>query len=264
MFSRAGILLAVNCLILPIQAFASDDAGEKRLWFLASRLEAPVVEIDKGDVALLFLLDSVSASASSSGFENDPSRKVGIVIDIDAAKRGMKEFDPAVMQIRFQQKLVGTSLAAVLKMICEQTDSGFVVRKDFIEILPVEALRKELKYPQGTVHDFCSLVIYKCEKTPVEKALNDIARRHDRTVVLSPLAEKALSQPISARLINVPFDVAVETLADMADLKLVRKSNVLLVTTKEQATALNSEKREAEKNKPKMEKLETPPKEKKN
>jgi hypothetical protein len=42
-------------------------------------------------------------------------------------------------------------------------------------------------------------------------------------------------------LINVPSETAVQTLADMADLKLVRRPNVLFVTTKEQAAALNSE-----------------------
>ena len=62
-----------------------------------------------------------------------------------------------------------------------------------------------------------------------------------RTVLRSPSAEKELEKVVTARLLNVPFEIAVETLADLADLKAVRKANVLLVTTKKQATALNAE-----------------------
>jgi hypothetical protein len=262
------ICVASACYLLLLvqtpEALPGPAKAKDRTEYLAGCLDNPVAEIDKGEVALPFLLDTVSSLASPPGFDKNPSLKATILIDVEFFKREKGDFDPERVQIKFQNKLVGVSLRTVLQLICEQNDAGFVVRKDFIEILPAETLRKELNYPQGTVRDFCSLVVCNCEKIPLEKALNDLAKLHNRTVVLSPQAEKELSQPISARLINVPFDVAVESLADMAGLKLVRKSNVLLVTTKKQAAELKAAQDQGPKakkpnRKPANEKVETPP-----
>jgi tetratricopeptide (TPR) repeat protein len=115
----------------------------KRMEFLKSALENPISEIDKGDVALPFLLDTVSALASPPGFDKDPSRKVTILIDVDAFKRERMDFDPERVQIKFQSKLVGVSLQTVLRLICEQIDGTYWVRRDYIEIVPSDMAIRE-------------------------------------------------------------------------------------------------------------------------
>ena len=109
----------------------------KRMEFLKSALESPIAEIDKGDVALPFLLDTVAALASPVGADKDPSRKVTIILAVDAFSRengGM--FDAERKQIKFNTKLVGVSLATVLRIICDQLDGTYWVRRDYIEIVP--------------------------------------------------------------------------------------------------------------------------------
>jgi hypothetical protein len=53
--------------------------------------------------------------------------------------------------------------------------------------------------------------------------------------------------------VNIPVDAAVEVLADMAGLKVVRRANAYLVTTKEQAAEIEAEQKKAtNEKKPKM------------
>jgi tetratricopeptide (TPR) repeat protein len=116
----------------------------RRMEFLRSALENPISEIDKGDVALPFLLDTVSALASPPGFDKDPSRRVTILVDVDAFRREtMGMFDPERVQIKFPSKLVGVSLATVLRLICEQIDGTYWVRRDYIEIVPADMAIRE-------------------------------------------------------------------------------------------------------------------------
>jgi tetratricopeptide (TPR) repeat protein len=128
---------------------ASDFEGDlparvrKRMDFLKSALDNPITEIDKGEVALPFLLDTVAALASPPGFDKDPSRKVTILIDVDAFRRERMDFDPERVQIKFQNKLVGVSLATVLRLICEQIDGTYWVRRDYIEIVPADMAIRE-------------------------------------------------------------------------------------------------------------------------
>jgi hypothetical protein len=117
----------------------------RRMEFLKSALENPITEIDKGDLPLPFLLETVSALASPAGADKDPSRKVTILIDVDAFNReamGMG-FDPEKKSIKFQSKLVGVSASTVLRLICEQLDATYWVRRDYIEIVPASMAIRE-------------------------------------------------------------------------------------------------------------------------
>ena len=55
------------------------------------------------------------------------------------------------------------------------------------------------------------------------------------------VVEKAGKTPVTATLNNIPLDTAVRLLADMADLKAVAIDNVLYVTAKANAEALQAE-----------------------
>lgn len=111
--------------------------SRKRMEFLKSALENPIADVAKGEVALPFLLELLSDLASPQGADKDPSRKVTILLDVDAFRREtMGMFDPERVQIKFPTKLVGVSLATVLRVICEQLDGTYWVRRDYIEIVP--------------------------------------------------------------------------------------------------------------------------------
>jgi tetratricopeptide (TPR) repeat protein len=108
----------------------------KRMEFLKSALDNPIAEIEKGEVSLSILLELLQDFASPVGAARDPSRKVNIILNADAFTRetGM-QFD-ADRRIKISTKLVGVSLSTVLRIICDQIDGTYWVRRDYIEIVP--------------------------------------------------------------------------------------------------------------------------------
>ena len=117
---------------------------QRRIDFLKGALESPISEIDKGDSNLPLLLEAVSAMASPPGADKDPSRRVTIMIDEDAFKReSMGMFDSEKVSIKIRNKLVGVSLSTVLRLICEQIDGTYWVRRDYIEIVPADMAIRE-------------------------------------------------------------------------------------------------------------------------
>jgi hypothetical protein len=242
MFKVLAILAFVGAISTTARA---DDSSEQRLRFVASRLDVKL-ELEKGDSQLPLLLETIAAIASSTQDDKkqDAKKQLKILINDDQfSKLGPSKdaFDSEKTSIKFRDKVERFPLSTVLDAICAQIDAGYIVRSEFIEIVPMWILRKELNHPHGPDSDLRNLVIRFYDNVPLQTAFNDLAEKYNRNVILSPLAQKEMEQKVTARLINVPFDAAVETLADMADLKLVRKSNVTLVTTKEQATVLNAE-----------------------
>jgi hypothetical protein len=82
------------------------------------------------------------------------------------------------------------------------------------------------------------LVRVTLKDVPLGTALADLGGNHEKTIIVAPQVGDKADMPVSIRLVNVPLDTAVELLADMAELKLVRKANVLYVTTPERAEPL--------------------------
>jgi len=113
--------------------------ARRRMDFLKSALDNPIAEIDKGELPLPLLLETLAALASPPGADRDPSRRVTILVDaagIAADAGGM--FDIERTQIKFVSKLSGVALSTVLRLICEQLPGQctYIVRRDFIEIVP--------------------------------------------------------------------------------------------------------------------------------
>ena len=69
-----------------------------------------------------------------------------------------------------------------------------------------------------------------------------LADRYDLTAIVSPQAGDARRAGfITARLLNVPADRALELVALQADLRVVRKGAAFLITSREHADALFQE-----------------------
>jgi hypothetical protein len=232
-----ALLLGANAVPAPTP---SEERAEIRLRFLASSLDTPVTIKEKENTLGLLLTDL--ADQVSDG--RDAKKKVTISVQLpEFAQDAGGRFELEVYQVRFATPLQDIPLRDALALICEQLPGvgGFVVRKGYIEIVSCDRLRKELNHPYGLNHEFSRLVVRMYENVTVETALKHLGEKYNRTIALSGLAAKQLNATISARLINVPFETAVETLADMVDLKVVRKKNVLMVTTREQAAELAAE-----------------------
>ena len=147
---------------------------------------------------------------------------------------------PREQPIRLE-KMTGVKLSTVLDMICKQVDGACVVRANHVEITTQAARRAEMnlhEHDPNTPHR-ATLPVVRADfsKVPLEKALDQLARKHEWTIILAPQVMEKSETSVSARFVNVPLDTVVELLADMADLKLVRKDNALYVTTPERAEA---------------------------
>src|SRR5262249_29182322 len=79
-------------------------------------------------------------------------------------------------------------------------------------------------------------------KVPLTKALEEIGESTGLNVVIDARAEKKADVEVTARLNNVPVEIAVRLLADMAGLDVGRIHNVLYVTTPENAARLDKAK----------------------
>jgi hypothetical protein len=84
------------------------------------------------------------------------------------------------------------------------------------------------------------LVWANLDKTPLEDALRDLAEQTEFNLLMDNRAGEKGKTPVTARLRNTPLDTAVRLLADMADMRSVHLDNVLYVTTKENAAALEA------------------------
>jgi hypothetical protein len=61
--------------------------------------------------------------------------------------------------------------------------------------------------------------------------------------------------PVSAHLLNLPADKALELLAEQCDLRVIRKGNAYMITTRDHAKELRAEQLEIERQKIELEKL---------
>jgi hypothetical protein len=133
-------------------------------------------------------------------------------------------------------------LATVLRKVLSRVPAGsgatWTLRDDRIEITTGQAQIAEVwgDYPGP----YLPLVWATLDKVPLEDALKDLAEQTDFNVVLDNRAGEKGKTPVTARLRNTPLDTALRLLSDMADLRSVHLDNVLYVTTKENAAAMEA------------------------
>src|SRR5262249_2966233 len=95
--------------------------------------------------------------------------------------------------------------------------------------------------------------IYK--EKPLNEAIADLAEEFDLNVVVAPQAGDSRTAFVSARLLNVPAEKALELIALQADLRVVRKGTAFLVTSRDHANELFAEPLEKEKMKAEVERF---------
>ncbi len=145
-------------------------------------------------------------------------------------------------------------LGTIIKHVADQVDGVYLIYPDHIKLVgigraytltrPVRDAApagpndpepdSEMESPQDIIRSI-PLVTVSFNDKPLPEVLKDIETRTNRTIILGNQAADKIKTTISGRFTNVPVETAVATVAEMAGLKMVRKGNVLLVTTDERA-----------------------------
>jgi hypothetical protein len=133
---------------------------------------------------------------------------------------------------------LGTVLRKLLSRIPVPSGATYLVRGDHIEITTGTFQAAEIWGKYTGPH--LPLVNAMLEKCPLADAVAELAEQSDFNVLVDNRAAEQAKTSVSARLLNTPLDTALRLLADMADLRAVHLDNVLYVTTKENAAALEA------------------------
>jgi hypothetical protein len=137
-------------------------------------------------------------------------------------------------------KLTGVKLGTVLRLVLAQVQGTYLIRGDHIEIVP-----RPLAWPSEWTADtrqLATAVTLDLHKQPLDRALQYLADASGINIILDArLAEQAANVPVTAVLTNVPVDTAASFLADMADLKVVVRYNILYVTNADNARELRAD-----------------------
>jgi len=139
---EAAPLKADDKPIVEVRNESTSEAMERvhgRMEALKRVLDQPVGELEGGEVGLSLLLKTLSDFVTPPGSNAEPGRKVTIIVSPKFGKTDPM-FDPERRQIRLPSRLAAMSLATVLGIICEQLDATYIVRRDYIEIIPLEAV----------------------------------------------------------------------------------------------------------------------------
>lgn len=170
---------------------------------------------------------------------------------------------PNVADIRpnvITTSLRGLTERQVLNVVLDSVDATYIVRNDRVEIVPTSYAAKltksELAADGKLAQPLVSTVV---KEKPLNETVAKLAETYELNVFVSPQAGDARTAFVSARLMNVPADKALELLALQADLRVVKKGNAFVLTSKEHAEGLFNEKQDRERQKIELEKLrETP------
>src|SRR5262245_3640166 len=141
-------------------------------------------------------------------------------------------------------QLNGFTLRRFLSVVLESLNATFLVRKNYIEVvtpntaLEVAKVTINLGEPTPSVLPLVS-EIYKAK--PLDEVTAELAEEYDMNVVIAQSVGDRKTTAINVRLLNVTAEVALEAIAFQADLRVVRRGNVYLITTPEQAKTLTEE-----------------------
>jgi hypothetical protein len=140
---------------------------------------------------------------------------------------------PAMKNVRLSRVL-----DKILSRIPVSSGATYLVRSDHIEITTGTIQRAQIW--GGGKGPFLSLIHAGFDKVPLEDALKELSEQSDFSIVLDNRAADKAKTPVSAKFLNTPLDTAVGLLADMGDLRPFHLDDVLYVTTKENAAALEA------------------------
>lgn len=245
--------LAIALAISTTTAIAQNSSGRKPdpTVELLAKLRKPV-DLNKSDG--ISLTDLVALLGN----------KFGVTAIINEAAFKSIDVNPGAETIKVSQTRA-LPLMTTLPHILSQLEATFLVRKDHIEIVPIVFAAKETKNIASTNEDDDAvqmaepLVSMIFKEKPLNEAVAELAEEYNLTVIVSPQSGDARTGFVTARLLNTPADKALELLAIQCDLRVIRKANTFLITSRDHANDLFNEKMERERSKIELEKLRSAP-----
>jgi len=250
---RFLMTLAIALAISASSALAQNPPGRKpdSTADLLAKLRKPV-DLDRADG--LSLADLMARIGD----------KFGVTVFInDAAFRAIDNVNPDAHMLKIPQ-MRGMSLTTSLPHLLSQMDATYLVFKDHIEIVPIAFAAKETKNVAPSEDDSPArlaqpLVSMIFKEKPLNEAVAELAEEYNLTVIVSPQSADARTGFVTARLLNTPADKALELLTLQCDLRVVRKANTFLITSRDHANDLFNERMERERAKIDLEKFRTSP-----
>jgi type II secretory pathway component HofQ len=154
--------------------------------------------------------------------------KVNLLLDRVSAMQMGVEPEQLVVNL----KLTNVKFRTVLKNVLSQFNLTFVIEQDVL-LVTTEHVAVERQVRQRVNVDF--------DKTPLDQALRQLSRETGVNLVIDPRHVSKIKDTVTLKLEDVPLEVAVRLVSEIAGLRSVRQSNVLFVTSKEVAAELRRE-----------------------
>ena len=265
MFRLAWLVAVCGLALTAAPVFADDPKPAKkadpteRLLSVLTDIEVDFGDKDLNGTPLFELLQVLSKKYTPTFVINEESFRQGGVENIKEAKPKL-----AATQLR------GVTMHQFLTVTLESMGATYLVKNGGIEIVTVAHAAKVTKSAtnagsggpdgdSGVSRLKEPLVSAVVKEKPLNEAVAKIAEIYDLTVIVAPQAGDAKTGFVTARLLNVPADKAIELLAIQCDLRVVRKGNAFLITSKDQANEMFNEKLDKERQKIEVEKLREAP-----
>ncbi len=242
-------------VVAQVFAFPAVAAAEDPLADLLQKLhsEEVLIEGNINDIPHFELLQKLSARHKMSFVINEEAFRAVSVNDIKDKKPNL-----AATQLR------GLTVHDFLTKILNSMGATYMVRGKVVEIVPPSYAARVTKSSVVENEDGIKwltepLVSAVIKEKPLNEAVAQIAERFDLTVVVSPQAGDAKAGFVTARLLNVPADKALELLAVQSDLRVVRKGTAFLITSRDHSEGMFAEQMERERAKIELEKFRKAP-----
>lgn len=160
--------------------------------------------------------------------------------------------------------LRGLTIHQFLTVALDSHGATYLVKNGTIEIVPTSHAARVTKSgvsqeETGRARLNEPLVSAIFKEKPLNEAVAKIAEMYDLTVIVSPQVGDAKTGFVTARLLNLPADKALELLALQCDLRVVRRGAAFLLTSKDHANELFNEKLDKERQKIEVQKLREAP-----
>jgi len=224
------------------------DNTSELLHMLFNNQVAPV-EGNINDMSLIDLLTFLSKKHGITFAINNESFK---------AEGGMEiaEKKPSVASTNLR----GLTLHQFLVRVLDSLGGTYIIKGNVVEVVPIAHAAKMAKAEtdmdvNGNPSLKEPLVCAIIKQKPLADAIDLLASRYDLSVTIAPQARDGSASAVSARLMNLPADKAIEMLAVQCELRVVRKGNAFLITSREHAKTLLAEQVEADRQKIELERL---------
>ena len=260
--SRFACLLTVCGLALTAAPASADDpkpAAKKKADPTERILEALSQEfalkegVNVNDGPLIELLQYVGRFYDLPVVINEESFKA-------VGQPNIKEEKPRLAATTLR----GLTVHQLLTVTLDSHGATYLVKNGTIEIVPTAYAARVTKSGvsqeeevRARLHEPLVSAVFK--EKPLNEAVAKVAEMYDLTVSFSPSAGDAKTGFVTARVLNLPADKALELLALQCDLRVVRRGTAFLLTSKDNANELFNEKLDRERQVIEVQKLREAP-----